>query len=990
MHYLLLSLECQKAFSKAQVAKSRFCVLAVLFIAAFNFPITSTFAQRQANIWHFGDSIRIDFSTGVPVRVSGSSLWSSEGSASYCDQLGNLLFYTNGGGRDPLLSGQDGGHIWNRNNDVMYDMKGIEGGGFSSSQSSVVLEAPGQPGMYYLFTMDELEFNFGASPATIAAQPNGRGFRYFKIDMSQNNGLGSVVSANQPVYEPSAEGLCAIRHANGVDFWVLINQDSTGIGVYSVTSTGVNFAGVFIFPFLLQGIKPIKSSPNGDYVLAQLSLSANSAPLHLFQFNNATGVLSNPILLAPGLESGEFSPNSRYLYGVLSGTNPGQVSITQYDLFNSNIPASAVNIANSSSFLTSPQLGPDGKIYMVTFNFLEGKVELSRINCPNTQTPTFESAVISFTDEQFFCLPNFPSWIFKDDGNQFVSLGPDTLLLCDTTTSITLDAHNTGATYLWSNGDTTQRIIVNTPGIYYVTVTGPCGTGTDTVLVQSCITPESCDLLSSSDTIFVCGKDTVQLQVDLSAFSNISGVRWTGGAGKFIPSDTVPNARYVPTDIELARGFLKLSIRVNSNDSGSGNSGKLIAYDHLSEDLAFYISPLDGSIDTIQSNLGDDWLAMGFEGKQSKLHGITVSSALTNIDIKLGIRTFVSNIGIVQFFAGEYDNVNSIFYATGLADTVNTGQPVDQFLFRVNTSNGEITIVGNLNLFSKNQFYSAPNDGINGLAYDPDQNILYGVSDNGKLFKINPTNASTTIVGPTQSSLRGLAYDEITKKLWGINQNATLYEIDKNTGSIINTVPCKESFSNITSLTFAIPGKVQKKTCSDTLHIIFAPNNFLNLGSDTLLCSSESLNLLQSGYTNYLWQDGSTSSSYSVSKSGEYVLKATSKFGCVDTDTIKVQFVNCDSLSVACTINLPNVFTPNLDGVNDDFFPSSICQFDSYEFRIYNRWGQHIFATSNPSEKWNGKYKDTDCSDGVYFYIFNYKLPNKNSASLNGTVTLLR
>jgi hypothetical protein len=63
---------------------------------------------------------------------------------------------------------------------------------------------------------------------------------------------------------------------------------------------------------------------------------------------------------------------------------------------------------------------------------------------------------------------------------------------------------------------------------------------------------------------------------------------------------------------------------------------------------------------------------MGFEGKQSKLHGITVSSALTNIDIKSGIRTFVSSIGIVQFFAGEYDNVNSIFYATGLADTVNT------------------------------------------------------------------------------------------------------------------------------------------------------------------------------------------------------------------------------------------------------------------------------------------------------------------------------
>ena len=70
------------------------------------------FAQKQANVWHFGNGQALDFSTGTPVQIGGSLMETFEGSASYSDSLVNLLFYTNGGGREPLFSGQDGGHIW--------------------------------------------------------------------------------------------------------------------------------------------------------------------------------------------------------------------------------------------------------------------------------------------------------------------------------------------------------------------------------------------------------------------------------------------------------------------------------------------------------------------------------------------------------------------------------------------------------------------------------------------------------------------------------------------------------------------------------------------------------------------------------------------------------------------------------------------------------------------------------------------------------------
>ena len=142
------------------------------------------FSQKEANIWHFGNGFSLNFNSGQAVQESGSAISTIEGSTSYCDSAGNLLFYSNGGGRIPA-AGQSTGRIWNRNNEVMYDMQGLEGGGFSAAQSSVIVPAPGVNKVYYLFTMEEAEFYVDSA---VAAEPFGRGLRYFKIDMNQWSG----------------------------------------------------------------------------------------------------------------------------------------------------------------------------------------------------------------------------------------------------------------------------------------------------------------------------------------------------------------------------------------------------------------------------------------------------------------------------------------------------------------------------------------------------------------------------------------------------------------------------------------------------------------------------------------------------------------------------------------------------------------------------------------------------------------------------------
>ena len=224
----------------------------------------SSFAQKQSNQWHLGNNRTIDFSSGEPVEILGSAISAYEGCASYCDSLGNLLFYSNGGGYETL---GPTGNIWNAANEPIYDMQGIEGGGYSAMQSSVFIDAPDEPGKYYLFTMDDREYYLDASDSVMNAQPQGRGLSYFKIDQSLNDGLGGVTET-ESVYAPSAEGLCAVKHTNGNDYWILINQDSSGIGIYSVTSAGVQLSSVFNIP---EGtFYMIKASPDGTKIFVLL------------------------------------------------------------------------------------------------------------------------------------------------------------------------------------------------------------------------------------------------------------------------------------------------------------------------------------------------------------------------------------------------------------------------------------------------------------------------------------------------------------------------------------------------------------------------------------------------------------------------------------------------------------------------------------------------------------------------------------------------
>jgi gliding motility-associated-like protein len=118
-----------------------------------------------------------------------------------------------------------------------------------------------------------------------------------------------------------------------------------------------------------------------------------------------------------------------------------------------------------------------------------------------------------------------------------------------------------------------------------------------------------------------------------------------------------------------------------------------------------------------------------------------------------------------------------------------------------------------------------------------------------------------------------------------------------------------------------------------------------------------------------------------VSLPGTYAV-VVNNMGCIGVDSISVQFIDC-------SVMVPNAFSPNGDGLNDLFKAVYNMTPVEFELRIYNRWGQLLFATNDPLDGWDGVYKNKPCELGSYAWVCTYRTEGP-SQLLKGNLTLLR
>ncbi|MGK2862386.1 MAG: gliding motility-associated C-terminal domain-containing protein [Chitinophagaceae bacterium] len=156
---------------------------------------------------------------------------------------------------------------------------------------------------------------------------------------------------------------------------------------------------------------------------------------------------------------------------------------------------------------------------------------------------------------------------------------------------------------------------------------------------------------------------------------------------------------------------------------------------------------------------------------------------------------------------------------------------------------------------------------------------------------------------------------------------------------------------------------------------------------DTIICIGTKIKIdaAVSSATSYSWSDGLIYSYREISEPGDFRVQAFNACS-QDQKSFSVGFEECP-----CEVFTPTAFTPDNDGLNDDFKPLVKCNAKDFQFKIFNRFGNLVFATTELNKGWDGKFKNIYSEMGVYIWMLQYRNPNNNQVlRKQGTVTLIR
>lgn len=116
----------------------------------------------------------------------------------------------------------------------------------------------------------------------------------------------------------------------------------------------------------------------------------------------------------------------------------------------------------------------------------------------------------------------------------------------------------------------------------------------------------------------------------------------------------------------------------------------------------------------------------------------------------------------------------------------------------------------------------------------------------------------------------------------------------------------------------------------------------------------------------------------------QFIVTVVSPDGCSETDTVVI------SVIPETIVDVPNAFSPNGDGINDEIFVITHDVSQLLEYSIYNRWGQQIFTTTDLGKGWNGKIEEEDAEMGTYVYVVRAIDIDGLSIQKQGNITLVR
>jgi len=400
--------------------------------------------------------------------------------------------------------------------------------------------------------------------------------------------------------------------------------------------------------------------------------------------------------------------------------------------------------------------------------------------------------------------------------------------------------------------------------------------------------------------------------------------------------------------------------------------------------------------------------------------GLKVVNALTCQD-KFELFDFNINTGVLSNFISIPGNGGSA-WGTGFSPDskklyVNSIFGSQVFQYNLSTYSASAIIASKISLYNTGS--SGYNFGY--MELGPDKK-MYIPRPNTSYFSI--VNSPNNLGALSGFSFNGINLAPYTSS-WGISRIA--YNIGTASGSLSvlsshTNVLCfgdKTASGTITPLGSGsynylwVPGNYTTATVSNLsagIYTVSVNDGACNMSTTDITITQPSQitsNLVASSYTickagsaylianysggtpNYTinWNTGATTNSITVSPhvTEIYNYTVTDANSCVKTQTIQI---NVLQINDQINENLPNVFTPNEDGINDRFDFRVIENCNVFSFEIFNRWGLLLMSSSETHQTfWDGRTTSGEpVTDGTYFYIMNIT----NGVKLKGTVTVFR
>ena len=888
--------------------------------------------SKEAYYWYMALEKGFNFNqTPMEVLTNGQS-YASKGGGTISDADGNLLFYT------------DGLKIWNRNHAVMLNGNNIASGA-QATQSGLIVPAPGNPNLYYVFS--------------VAKSNSNGGIFYSEVDMTLDGGLGGV-NANKKVvlHGPGvAEKLTAVHHTDENQVWLVghransNNMATSGDFVaYLITETGIVTTPVvstvgLAFHQFKDG--QMKISPDGTKIaLVHSQGSVGPNILEVFNFDATTGVISAPFLSVNDRFSSfssvwglEFSPNSKLLYVT---EIESRSRLYQYNLEAGDAQAirDSEVILGEVEFLETfygLQAAPDGKIYMAHNN----RDYHSVINFPNNIGTAAGFEYMSPTTVTITSNSAFPGFIqsYFESGILFENLcsGDATAFSTIRIPGITAVSWDFGDTASADNTSTDLEPthIFSAPGTYTVTAVITSNGAQQTTTNQVTILPLPAAVAPATQDLALCNDGNGNAVFDLTQYT--ATILDGQDANVF-------TLNYYASQADLDGGIV---IAVPDAFSTSGQ-----------QIFAQVTNTVTGCTTVID-----------FELVVTPLPQVTAPANLDECQDGSGTAVFDLS-GQNAVILGS---LNPADYTITYYTTANETDPV--------TTPSDFTSAGQ-------------------TIYAVIQNVATGckVRVQFDLILNNPPVINAPVALQNCSNINGEAAFDLTAQnapilatLNPADYTITYFGSEDDAVNGNNAIAAPQNFLSEDTTIYALVTNINTGCSSYTsFDLIVTPANLIPSGLTLLGCPpfdlTDATAELGEGltYTFYNSEEDAIAGQNSIADFNRFVIQnnqsvfvlAVNAEGCATVSELALQLDNC---------TVPRGISPNNDTMNDDFNLSS---FNVTKLSIFNRYGREVYNYSgNYTNQWHGQENGgNELPTGTYYYSFQ----NNNGESKTGWVYINR